>query len=70
MQNVDFRSSNTLSEVLIWGAQLEEQPQATSYIPTNGDTEQRGADSVTNAGDSSTFNSESGVLFADVKALR
>ena len=55
--------------VAYYGHQLEKGSEATSLIYTNGSTEQRGAESVTNAGDSSTFNSESGVLFADVKAL-
>ena len=62
---IDTYGGATARDILVWGAQLEQQPQATSYIPTNGSTEQRGADSVTNAGDSSTFNSESGVLFFD-----
>ena len=66
---IDTYGGATARDILVWGGQLEQQPQATSYIPTNGSPQQRGADSVTNAGDSSTFNSESGVLFADVKAL-
>ena len=55
--------SQTQKGFRVVGFQYEVLPYATSYIPTNGSTEQRGADSVTNAGDSSTFNSESGVLF-------
>ena len=54
-------------DILIFGAQLEQKPQATSYIPTNGSTEQRGTETIANAGDASTFNSVSGVLFADFK---
>ena len=33
---VDFRGGGNLTELLIWGAQLEEASQATSYIYTNG----------------------------------
>lgn len=66
--SIDF-NGNGVDGVIIANAQVEALPYATSYIPTNGSTEQRGADSVTNAGDSSTFNSESGVLFADVKSF-
>jgi len=33
---IDFRGSGTLSEVLLWGAQTEEQSQATAYIKSDG----------------------------------
>ena len=33
---IDFRGSQTLSELIIWGAQSEEQSQATAYLPSYG----------------------------------
>jgi|TARA_R110000744_G_scaffold82263_1_gene161578 hypothetical protein len=53
----------------IFGAQLEEQPHATSYVPTTGVIATRLADSVTGAGDASTFNSTEGVLYFEGSAL-
>ena len=50
----------------IWGAQLEALPYATSYIPTSGQIATRLADSVTGAGDATTFNSTEGVLYAEM----
>ncbi len=53
----------------IWGAQLEELSYATSYIPTNGSTVTRDADTCTGAGEAADFNSEEGVLYAEIAAL-
>ena len=66
---IDTYGGATARDILVWGGQLEQQPQATSYIPTNGSTVTRQTDQVTNAGDSSTFNSQSGVLLIDSKAI-
>lgn len=41
------RDSTTADKVLIWGRQIEEGPNATSYIPTHGATDTRVADDVT-----------------------
>jgi hypothetical protein len=67
---IDFRdNSQTLSEFIIWGAQSEEIPYATSLIPTNGSTVTRLADVCNNAGSSDLINSTEGVLYAEVSAL-
>ena len=52
-----------------WGFQTEELPYATSYIPTSGAIATRLADSVTGAGDATTFNSTEGVLYFEASAL-
>ena len=51
------------------GFQLEALPYATSYIPTSGTIATRLADSVTGAGDATTFNSTEGVLYFEGSAL-
>ena len=52
-----------------WGLQLEALPYSTSYIPTSGAIATRLADSVSGAGDATTFNSTEGVLYAEIAAL-
>jgi len=66
---VDFRGSGTLTELLLWGAQLEDLPYATSYIPTNGSTVTRDGETCTGAGEAQDFNSEEGTFYVDVAAL-
>ena len=66
---VDFRGASTLSEVVLWGAQIEALSYATSYIPTSGAIATRLADSVTGAGDVNTFNSTEGVLYFEAERL-
>jgi hypothetical protein len=53
----------------IWGAQLEQQSYATSYIPTAGSQETRVGETCTNAGNVNTFNSQEGVLYCEIAAL-
>jgi len=57
------------SGIYIWGAQLENLPYTTSYIPTTGATATRVRDICTGAGNASTFNSTEGVLYAEIAAL-
>ena len=66
---IDFRSSQTLSEVIIWGAQAEALSYATSYIPTSGSTVTRNAEAANGAGNSSLINSTEGVLYVEIAAL-
>ena len=58
-----------VSGTYIYGAQLEEGSYSTSLIPTYGSPYTRLGEVVKDAGDSSTFNSTEGVLFAEISAL-
>jgi hypothetical protein len=67
-----FAASGTSTDgVYIWGAQLEQQSYATSYIPTNGEANgvTRNQDVCTNGGSLATINSTEGVLYAEIAAL-
>ena len=55
--------------LLLWGAQLEQQAYATSYIPTSGSTVTRNQDVCTNGGSLASINSTEGVLYAEIAAL-
>ena len=57
------------ADILVWGAQLEALSYATSYIPTNGSSQTRAAETCNGAGTASTFNSTEGVLYAEISAL-
>ncbi len=56
-------------EFYIYGAQLEQQSYATSYIPTFGAASTRSAETCNNAGDADTFNDSEGVLMVEISAL-
>ena len=56
-------------EILVWGAQFEEQTYATSYIPTEGSTNTRNQDLCYNGGSLASINSTEGVLYAEIAAL-
>ena len=69
---VDFRNaSTTLSEVLVWGAQGENLSYATSYIPTNGESNgvTRNQDVCNNGGSLASINSTEGLLYAEISTL-
>jgi len=57
--------------IYIWGAQLEQGSYPTSYIPNYGTAAgvTRSAETANGAGDAATFNSEQGVLMAEISAL-
>jgi hypothetical protein len=57
------------SGVYIWGAMLEANSVASSYIPTSGSTVQRAAETANGSGNSEVFNDSEGVLFADTSAF-
>ena len=58
------------SDIYIWGAQSEALSHSTSYIPTNGSTVTRDADTCTDAGEAIDFNSEEGVLYAEISSFK
>ena len=60
---------NDTADILIYGAQAEALSYATSYIPTNGSSQTRAAETCFGAGTSSTFNSTEGVLYAEISGL-
>jgi len=60
---------NDTADILIWGAQLEEQPFATSYIPTTGSAVTRSQDTASKTGLSFYINSSEGVLYLETKGF-
>jgi hypothetical protein len=64
---IDFRGSTDLSEIIVWGAQVENQSYATSYIPTSGASATRNQELCNNA--TPVINSEEGTLYAEISAL-
>ena len=63
------KSSDTLTSIYVWGAQLEQQSYATSYIPTSGATSTRLRDLATGSGNATLINSTEGTLYAEIAAL-
>ena len=59
---------NSTDGLYIWGAMLEANSFATSYIPTSGSTVQRQADVANGSGNSEVFNDSEGVLFVNIAA--
>ena len=56
------------SFIYLWGAQFEQKDYTTSYIKTTSNiSSTRSAETCNGAGNASTFNSEEGILFTEVK---
>ena len=66
-----FTSDDSVAgqEYYLTGLQLEQGSFPTSYIPTNGSTVTRNAETCNGAGDADTFNDSEGVLMAEISAL-
>jgi hypothetical protein len=64
-----LRSSTTIDDIYVFGVQFEESSFATSYIPTLGSIATRLGETANNAGGAGVFNSEEGVLYAEIAAL-
>ena len=68
--NTLVSTANNTDGLYIWGAQLEELPYATSYIPTlTGSTVTRATETANGAGSADLINSTEGVLYAEIAAL-
>jgi len=67
--NVQIQQSVGTSDLEVWGAQVEQQSYATSYIPTNGAISTRLQDIANNSGNATLINSTEGVLYAETAAL-
>ena len=67
--NLNTFGGATARNIYLYGAQLEQGSYATSYIPTNGSTATRLADTANGSGNSAVFNDSEGVLFADIAAI-
>jgi hypothetical protein len=58
-----------VSGFYMWGLQWEQLSYSTSYIPTNGSTQTRAAETCNGAGTSSIFESSEGILYAEIQGL-
>lgn len=63
---VDTREGGNATDFEVWGAQLEEGSYATSYIPTQGSTVTRLADSCEQTTPDSVIGQTEGVVYAEV----
>ena len=57
------------ADLSCFGTQVEALSYATSYIPTNGSSQTRAAETCNDAGNASTFNDSEGVLYAEIESF-
>ena len=69
LSDKESASTSTTGNIYIQNSQAESGNTASSYIPTQGSTVTRAADTASGAGNSEVFNDSEGVLFADIAAL-
>ena len=62
-------TGNVNNNIYVWGAMLEQLSYPTSYIPTSGSAVTRNQELCNNSGTVNDFNSEEGVLYAEIAAL-
>ena len=65
------RDDGAVGTVYVYGAQIEQQSYATSYIPTNGEANgvTRNQDVCNNGGSLASINSTEGTLYAEISTL-
>ena len=68
MEVIKYSTDGT-DGVIFGELQLEQGSYASSYIPTNGSTVQRAAETCNESGNSEVFNDSQGVLFADTSSF-
>ena len=67
--DLDRGNGGDTTSLFVWGAMLEAQSYATSYIPTSGSTVTRNQDVCNNGGSLATINSTEGTLYAEIAAF-
>ena len=69
LSNVDGATTGGVQSgdsIYVFGAMLEQNSVASSYIPTQGSATTRVAETASGSGNSEVFNDSEGVLFADI----
>ena len=69
ISNFQIEQQTGVSDLEIYGAQLEAGSYATSYIPTQGSAVTRIADVCNNGGNDQVINSAEGILYYEASAL-
>ena len=64
--NTSSYTDDGTGTIYVQYAQAEANSVASSYIPTNGSTVQRAAETCNGSGNSEVFNDSQGVLFANI----
>jgi hypothetical protein len=67
--DIDRENTNNTTSIFVWGAMVEQQTHATSYIPTNGSVQTRANETCNGAGTSSILPSEEGILYIETSVI-